>query len=326
MLLILCMLAAGTSLSLARNVNIILHDGTLLKGDMIGANDQVVYLQGDDHKARQLKWSEVNDIFDAATGEKISAAGPQPLIPVATPPASTGPGSAQTATTLKQSFLYIYGTMQSGLTGHMPCEPWDSSSYIPGNPYFNNGMEPYDSSWGAGMSMEWRMADFLSFNLDAGFSSWDKLLAKKDGYGIGFWVWEQSGYNDARIGPFPMDVRYYMDTTILRLGTKYYPMTGLFQPWVGVSAGLYAWQVTIGNREEEKKYSDTSGTAFSTSLQVGIDLVMDDFVIRFFGDFATAVANPRLENLFQQGWTYEDPTGEFVEGPYRYGIAIGMSI
>jgi hypothetical protein len=55
-------------------------------------------------------------------------------------------------------------------------------------------------------------------------------------------------------------------------------------------------------------------------------MVMDDFVFRLFGDFITPVVNPRFENLFQDGWILEDQTGEFAQGPYRFGVAIGMSM
>jgi hypothetical protein len=189
------------------------------------------------------------------------------------------------------------------------------------------GSQPYDSAWGAGVGLEYRLLDSLAACFDASFSRWEKLLAKKYGYGVGDWVWEQNGYLDARIGPFPMDVKYYMQTTKMRLGAKYYALTGVFQPWIGASAGLYSWQATIGNLEEEKKYSEiSSGYAFAPSFQFGIDLALGEVVIRIFGDFATAVANLKFENLFRPNWTFDNTGGEHVEGPYRFGISLGMAL
>ncbi len=225
----------------------------------------------------------------------------------------------------KKTMLFVFGALHSGLVTNLPCKPLEGT-YVPGSAYMI-GAQPYDFAWGAGFGIEYKLTDSLAVCFDGSINRWEKLLAKENGYGVGAWVWEQSGYNDALIGPFSMDTTYYMDTTTMKLGGKYFASKGTFQPWIGASLGIYRWQATIGNRELGKKYSEiSSDISFSPSFQVGIDFVFDEFAIRIFSDYGTATANPYFENLFQDGWTFENTGGEHVEGPFKFGLALGMAI
>jgi len=318
---------------MAKEVNVILKDKSLVKGELIGISEGVIYLKTAGNKLEQFGVEKVSAVFDAATGDTIETGIPgrsqngtvkskssnvEPLESVAQKPAPILAPVPQAS----KSLLFIFGTMDSGYM-NPPCRPLEDT-YQPYSAYVI-GMQPYDSAWGAGMSMEYRFVDSIAGCLDFGISRWEKLLAKEGGYAVGAWVWEQNDYYDARVGPFPMDVKYYMDTVAIRLGAKYYPMTGFFQPFIGFSLGIYAWDATIGNREEEKKYSETSsGSTLSTTMQVGVDFVLDGFALRIFGDFGAPVANPYFENLFRSGWTFDD--SEHMQGPYRYGIAVGMTM
>jgi hypothetical protein len=292
-------------LSAAREANVITKNGQVIKGELIGINDGNIYLNNKENQAKIIKTDDVAEVFDSETNAKIDFNSPnsgkqQPqTLPAVGPPMATPapvPGYNE-----KRTMIFINGTMQSGLVGYVPCKPLEGT-YAPYSAYVV-GMQPYDSAWGAGMSIEYKFLDSLAGCFDAGISRWEKLLAKKGGYGVGDWVFEQTGYNGAAVGPFPMDVKYYMDTTIMRMGAKYYPLDkGVFRLFIGAALGIYGWQATIGNRDEEKKYSETSsGYAYSPTYQAGIDLVFGEFALRIFGDFATAVAYPRFENLFQTG-------------------------
>jgi hypothetical protein len=329
--LILVLVSTG----FAKEVNVVMKDQTLVKGELVGISDGVIYLKAAEGRTEQIKTENVTSVFDAATGEKIETGVPAAAPTKASdaqnsgsvPPSETPASTASTAAAPRpvKPLLFIFGTLDSGLVAYSPCKPLEGV-YQPGSAYVV-GTQPYDLAWGAGMGLEYRFMGSFAGSLDFGISRWEKLLAKANGYGVGDWVWEQSGYTDARVGPFPMDVKYYMDTTSVRLGGKYYPIEGVFQPFVGLSLGMYAWQAIIGNREEEKKYSEiSSGTAFSPTYQLGIDFVLDGFVVRIFGDLATAVANPKFEDLFQPGWTFESVGGEHVQGPYRFGLAVAMEI
>ncbi|MCK5241851.1 hypothetical protein KAR34_05305 [bacterium] len=301
-----------------------MKNGEIITGQFIGINSGVVYLKNRDGKADQIKMDTVSGIFDAETGAKIDAG-----IKEQTETAGIkNEGNIETHNSNAQSkktMMFIFGALHSGLVAHVPCKPL-AGPYVPGSAY-TIAAQPYASAWGAGFGIEYKFVDFLAVCFDGNISRWETLLAKENGYGVGDWVWEQSGYTDAGIGPFPMDVNYYMDTTTMRLGGKYFASGGTFQPWIGASLGIYAWQAIIGNREQSKKYSEiSSDISFSPSLQVGMDFVFDEFAIRVFSDYGAAVGNPCFENLFRDGWTYETTGGEHVEGVLKFGLALGMAI
>jgi hypothetical protein len=70
--LILCM---GISVSLmARDVNIVMKNGDLKKGELIGISSGVVYVKTSENKVEQLKTVDVAQLFDAKSGEKIEFA------------------------------------------------------------------------------------------------------------------------------------------------------------------------------------------------------------------------------------------------------------
>lgn len=236
-------------------------------------------------------------------------------------------GAIQESEKKKNFTFFAFGTYNSGAVTWAPCFPLEGE-YHPGSAYVSSAL-PYDLSYSFGIGIDYEVLPKLlpNFKLffDGGINTWNKVIAKKDGYGVGEWVFEQTDYGDARIGPFPMDTSYYMDTTNLRIGAKYYlPLGKNFQPWVGAGYGIYSWQATIGNKEEEAMYGQTSGLEGSISALAGIDFVVNDFVLRIFGDYGAPAVNLKMENLFKSGWTFENTGGEHAVAPYRFGAAIGI--
>ncbi len=225
-----------------------------------------------------------------------------------------------------KNFMFLaFGTLNFGLVTFYPCKPvtGDITQYTSaGGP---NPAAPYDLSYSFGIGLDYRILKYLGIFFDGGFHTWHKLLAKKDGYGFGQWVWEQSDYTNAVVGPFPMDTSYYMDTTTMRLGARYIFSDGAFQLWTDGALGLYAWQATIGNREEELKYGNPdSGLSVGYSLLAGIDFMAGDFVLRLYGDYGSAVASPKITDLFNTGWVFENTGGENITGPFKVGLAVGF--
>ncbi|MCK5218308.1 hypothetical protein KAR10_02225 [bacterium] len=323
-LLALCTLVLLVSVALAKDVNVIMKNGEMITGQLIGINSGVIYLKDRAGKVDQIKTDTVASVFDAGTGAKIDAGIKAPAEAASIKNKENIPAPNSNAQS-KKKMLFVFGALHSGLVTHVPCKPLEGP-YVPGSAYMI-AAQPYDNAWGAGLGIELKLDEFFAVSLDGGISRWEKLLAKENGYAVGDWVWEQSGYTDARIGPFPRDVKYYMDTTMMRLGGKYFAMGGTFQPWIGASLGIYAWQAIIGNREQEVKYSEiSSDISFSPALQVGMDFVFDEFAIRIFSDYGTAAVNPYFENLFRDGWTFETLGGEHVEGVLKFGIALGIAM
>ncbi|GEM_PF-4365445 len=225
----------------------------------------------------------------------------------------------------KLSFIG-FGCLNFGMVSYYPYTPAEGDYTQYQSSFGVNPPEPYeDFSWAFGIGMDYRLFDSISLFFDGGFYTWRLLLARKDGYAYGQWVAEQTGYSSAVIGPFSMDTYYYMDTTAIRIGARYILSAGNFQPWIGIAAGAYAWQATIGNRELGLKYGNPdSGISPGYSILTGIDLVFNDFCLRIFGDYGSAIGYPRITGLIKDNpdAVFENTGGEFVTGPYKIGIAI----
>lgn len=279
-----------------------------------------------DGKSQDINFAEVKEVFYAKTFENYDLSTQSPETKKdeqATEEKSAGKSSKK-----KKSFLFCYGTLNYGLVTWVPGRPLEE----PHDPWGFVGphARPYDSNWGLGIALEYRATDELVLFFDGGMNRWEQLLVKKDGYMVGDWIFEQSGYEYNIIGPFDMDTYYNMDATRMRIGAKYYPYPkGSFQPWVGAAFGAAAWEAVIGNRAEGKKYGTKSSGITPIGgpfLLAGIDFVIDEFVFRIYFDGGSAVAYPKIENLFYTGWTFENTGGEHVTGPYKFGVAIGMAM
>ena len=222
-----------------------------------------------------------------------------------------------------------FGTINFGNVTYYPYKPipegQDPSLYTnAGGP---NPAEPYDFSYSFGISIDYRILDFLALFLDGGFNTWKLRLADKDGYSYGQWVYETTGYTSAVVGPFTMDTYYYFDCTSLRIGARYLFGEKFIQPWAGAGIGIYAWQATIGNRKEALKIGNPdSGLSFGYSILGGIDISINDFVFRVFLDYGSAIGYPRITGLLKDypDAAFENTGGEHVTGPYKIGAAIGV--
>lgn len=218
--------------------------------------------------------------------------------------------------------LSVFGVLPTGKVSYYPCLP-------EGEGYYGGGA-PYDSSFGFGLTLDYNFTELLRLFFDAGYYNWKKIVAEEGGYSQGIWVHEQTDYMTNRIGPFSMDVYYHMDTTGFRVGGKYAILSGKIQPWVGAGVGLYSWRVDFANKKKSKTYGHDNGTIVGITYLVGIDIKIgkldNPIIFTLYGDFASPVAKPKIENLFKNGWTWENTAGEHIMGPYRLGLAIGCSL
>ena len=234
----------------------------------------------------------------------------------------------QKADTKKKFMFLAFGTLNFGQVTYYPYKPvvGDPSSYT--YAFGPNSPEPYNFSYSFGVGIDYRILDFLSIFLDGGMNSWKLLLANNGGYAYGEWVAEATDWNWATVGPFSMDTYYYMDTTVMRIGARYIASHGTLQPWVGAGIGIYAWQATIGNKDEAKQYGNPdSGLSFGYSLLAGFDFVFGDVVLRLYGDYGSALAYPKISGLLADPYStavFENTAGEYSTGPYKIGCAVGF--
>ncbi len=88
----------------------------------------------------------------------------------------------------KKNFTFFAsGTYNLGVVASAPCFPLEGE-YHPGSAYMSSA-RPYDISYSFGAGIDYELLPKLLPNfklfLDGSFNTWNQLLAKKDGYGVG---------------------------------------------------------------------------------------------------------------------------------------------
>jgi hypothetical protein len=74
-LLILAILFLPVTLLYSLEVNVIMNDGSVVKGNMLGKTANELFLDGENGKARSIALADVKAVFNAATGNPVDNAG-----------------------------------------------------------------------------------------------------------------------------------------------------------------------------------------------------------------------------------------------------------
>ncbi len=201
----------------------------------------------------------------------------------------------------------------------------------------SQGLVPYDSGFIVNMSLDVTVSPSLRLYLGMAGNVQRKLLARAHGLGNGLWVLEQSGYESPSISfeTVDDDVNMFMDTAGFRLGIKLNPpKSGTFVPWVGISVGVYLWNVDFANLARDSSYGRDNGVVTGITYMGGIDMKIaisnnsekqKYLILTPFIDLASPVANPMIDDLFMDGWTWDNIGGSHVMGPTRIGIMLGIT-
>ncbi|MFC1559372.1 hypothetical protein ACFL39_02155, partial [Gemmatimonadota bacterium] len=199
------------------------------------------------------------------------------------------------------------------------------------------GLVPYDSGFIVNISLDVNAGSSLRIFFGMAGNVQRKILARAHGRGNGLWVLEQSGYESPSISfeSVDHDVHMFMDTAGFRLGAKFAPLeSSTFVPWIGVSAGVYLWNVDFANLARDSSYGRDNGVVTGITYMGGIDLRIlisgsnqkrKYLILTPFVDLASPVANPQVDDLFVDGWTWDNVGGSHVMGPTRIGVMLGVT-
>jgi hypothetical protein len=186
-------------------------------------------------------------------------------------------------------------------------------------------MNPIERPFGISIAIDYRIAPNMRLFFDGNVSTYRKQVGVAGQYSSSFWVYEMTGYESHVIGPFTDDAFFYMDTTAMRLGIKYDLRTAGARPWMGVGYGIYSWKAEYATADRTGTWGSDDDLAYGATFLLGVDLpIGDTSLITVFGDFTSPVANEFIEDLFHDGWTWENSGGSHVMGPYRFGVSIGF--
>jgi len=196
-----------------------------------------------------------------------------------------------------------------------------------GEGFFGGGV-PIESPYGFGLSVDYNVNPSLRIFLDGNFYTYRKQVGIEGLESSSTWVFEMNDYATNLIS-FNKDAYFYMQTTGFRLGAKYGFQKNNFRPWVGAGFGFYAWKADYATADRSGSWGSDNGTATGVTFLFGVDYILGrdskkPIIITFFGDLASPVANPEIDDLFQDGWTWDNAGGNHIMGTSRFGFSIGF--
>jgi hypothetical protein len=252
----------------------------------------------------------------APTAAPPSPAAPPIVAPAPTPPAPA-PAPAPAPPSRAKPFSFgVWGALPFGEKWATAITPIEATVQI----------NRPDQSYAFGIVGEYAVTPEIKVFFDGGLYAQSVEVAQPGSNGVSFWVFEESGYSgNHQIGPFPDGVRYFVDTTALRLGAAYVQPLGSMSAWVGATVGAYKWQATYGTPDRSGKYGQTSDTVTGVTFIGGVDLPLGAVAtVGVFADLASPAAEGTMEDLFKTGWDWK--FGHHVMGPYRIGLRLLTSL
>jgi len=215
-----------------------------------------------------------------------------------------------------------------GISGLIQYGESNGTAIAPENGRPDNIGASYEMGYGISGYALYGLSDEWKIFFEIGYSDRRILCARKDEYGVGKWVSDVSGDTTNNFyGPFDNDVYFYMDTFIIRPGIKYYVQTDRnVTPWFGLGLSIYPWNASYMSGDRSKTWSSTNGVCLNFNfLYFGFDMKIDfgekeTVILSLFTDIGAPAVKLKFNNLFQDGWTYENNEGEEVVSTYKFGI------
>ncbi|MBN2666853.1 MAG: hypothetical protein JXR67_10100 [Bacteroidales bacterium] len=217
----------------------------------------------------------------------------------------------------------------SSFTAHLPYAPHVA---VPMQPSGGYDLDPSEGGYGFGVAIDYTLMPGLRLVLDGTYSTYKRLVAENGVQSTSEWVFEMMDYLDHFTPAWAQDdVFMNMTSTGFKLGLKYGKDIRNFQPWFGLYYGYYSWQCNFLNKDKSSTWGSDEGYVGGLTYAVGIDFHIkggtnnqDLFILTVFGEGASPVANPEINDLFYTGWTWNNAGGNHIMAPYRLGIALSF--
>ncbi|NOY38168.1 MAG: hypothetical protein GXO83_11430 [Chlorobi bacterium] len=218
------------------------------------------------------------------------------------------------------------GTLDMGHARVMPCWPENQSEK------YGNGKFPV-YGYGAGITFDYRPLLHIALFTDITTHHWKFRVGGKDQRSESDWILQQTDSVTRYTGTWDQDIYFRMNAIQVRLGMRYIqPVNDKIETWAGFGGSITTWKGIVSAKDQFGSYGLDDGTGFSVFAQAGVDLYIHPvkgdktgFIMSLFIDVGSPLAKPlRIDNLFNNGWNWDNRQGEFAVLPYRFGVAFTL--
>lgn len=191
-------------------------------------------------------------------------------------------------------------------------------------------MNPVDSGWGGGLTIEYALMPALRIFLDGNYFIYRKQVGIAGQNSSGDWVFEMTGYSTNQLH-FSQNAYFDMNTAGFRAGLKAVLPLGNMQPWIGAGYGYYHWNASYDTQDRSSSWGSAGGYVWGITYLAGVDWWLSasaksGFFVRLYADLTSPAVFPVINNLFETGWTWDNSGGNSIMGAYRFGVSIGTTM
>ena len=223
--------------------------------------------------------------------------------------------------------LRAVGLYDFGSTHFMPFWPKELDTDIA------NGSFPA-RGYGLGGSFDYRIAPHIAIYTGIVFHKWRFRMGEQDSLSAGDWIYEQTNALTRYTDPWTEDVFFKMNAYGLRFGARYILFPGPnTESWIGPGIAITPWKAIIKATDQISNYGTASGTTYDLFIQAGFNFVIhparndlsSGIIVSPYLEVGYARArNLKIDNLYMNGWTWENPQGEPAILPFRLGLYLTL--
>jgi len=223
----------------------------------------------------------------------------------------------------RTSYFTFAGGIQAPSLVNVPMVPVNAP-----NLNKESDMEVVIPGWFAQFGINKKTRSNFDIGLQGGYYENTVPVALEGQQSTSDWVLQETGSLLTEI--FEEDIIRASAVISIRALIKYKIEIKNINLWLGIAGGTFSTVIDYSYSKNTKPNYTYRQNAFGASYLAGIYILnkdkegKDKFGITLFGDIAGPTVNEFFINLFESGWTYNNPGGNHPMNPVRIGVALNV--
>lgn len=190
------------------------------------------------------------------------------------------------------------------------------------------------SGYGLGGLIDYRVSPHLVVFSGITFHKWRFRMGEPGSRSAGDWILEQTNQLTRYTDPWTQDVFFKMSAYDFRAGMRYIRTLSMnTESWIGAGAAITPWSAIVSASDQIGNFGKTTGSANDFFIQAGFNFKIypvrgnesSGIILSPFLEAGFARARKlKMDNLYMNGWNWDNPKGEPAILPFRLGMEITL--